>query len=353
MKIHPLSCLTVLLVSTSCRSPAAVPAAAVGERPAARTAAPSSYSPGPGVATSNSVVATVNGRPILRSEVEDLMRASLLDLLRRFSDPDERAAELKKLRAKVLESLIDQELILKEFEPFAATFNAKVEAHADEMIKRQFVEGLFKGNRQKFLQELQESGIGYKKFYEQQKKNVIVEMMRGQFAKVETPYVTEDEKAEWVRKNSEMFRVGGKLKLWSITIPGQADGKTPAQQAALAKEVRTSLVNGADFASQARHYSADSKREAGGSWDWVEKKDLADQFWPIVSKLPTGKISDVVPFQGSFYIFWVEARQAGKMKPQAEVEIEVEKRVQMEKRQKASDAWLKKLRKKATIVYPK
>ena len=68
-------------------------------------------------------------------------------------------------------------------------------------------------------------------------------------------------------------------------------------------------------------------------------------------KLDAGNVSEIVPLGGSFYIFWVEAKQAGKMKPQAEVDAEVEKRVQMEKRQKSSEEWLKKLRKKATIEY--
>ncbi len=305
----------------------------------------------PAAAASNGIAAVVNGRPVLKSEVDDLMRASMMDVLRRHPDAADRDREMIKLRENVLKQLIDQELILKEFEPFASSFNAKIEAHADEMIKRQFVDGMFKGDRKKFIQELQESGIGYKKFYEQQKKNVIVEMMRGQFAKTDTPYITEEEKAEWLRKNSNLFRVGGKLKLWSITIPGVAEDKTPAQQEALAKEVRASLVNGADFASLARTHSSDSKRDAGGSWDWVGQKDIAEPFWPIVSKLDAGKISEIVPLGGSYYIFWLEAKQPGKMKPQAEIGAEVEKRVQLEKRQKASEEWLKKLRKKATIVY--
>lgn len=304
---------------------------------------------GPVTAASNGIAAVVNGRPILRSEVDDLMRASMMELVRRQIEPEDRAREVKKLREKVLEQLIDQELIMKEFEPFAVAHNARVEAHADEMIKRQFVDGMFKGDRKKFLQELKESGIGYTKFYEQQKKNVIVEMMRGQFAKMDQPFITEEEKREWLKKNSHLFRVDGKLKLWSITVSGYAEGKTPAQQQALAKEVRTALVNGADFASLARTHSSDSKRDAGGSWDWVGQKDIAVPFWPIVSKLDAGKVSEIVPLGGNFYIFWVESKQAGKMKPQAEIDAEVEKRVQLEKRMKASDEWLKKLRKKATI----
>ncbi len=301
-------------------------------------------------AQENGIAAVVNGRCILRSEVEELIRASSVALRQRVNSREEYEAELKTLRSKVLDDLVNQELILHEFEPFAAQFNSRVEANAKESIKKQFVDGMFKGDRAKFLEELKNSGIQYKKFYEQQKKNVIVEMMRGYFAKGDTQYITDQEKAAWLKKHESMFREDVKLKLWSITIPGQAPGKTPADQQALAKDVRTRLMNGSDFSSMAKTYSGDSKREAGGSWDWVDKKTLDDSFWPIVSKVPTGKISEIVPMGGSYYIFWVEARTEGKMKPKEEVDQVVERGVQVDKRQKANADWMAKLRKKATIT---
>lgn len=352
MTPRPFSCLPVLAAgfclalsasAAETRSTSALSTARV-DLPGAAT--------GP-AATSNGIAVIVNGRPILKSEVEEQMQGLVFEAVRRFPDPVERAAEIKKIREKVLDTLIDQELILKEFEPYAVGLNSKVEAHADEMIRKQFIRGYYKGDSRKFHQDVEASGIGYKKFYEKQKRSVIVEWMRAQFAKPESDYVTEDEKAAFLKKNSDMFRVGGKIKLWSITIPAQADAKTPAQQSALAKEVRASLVNGADFASQARIHSADSKRENGGSWDWVEQKDLNNTFWPVVSQLPSGKISEVIPLEGSYYIFWVEARQPGKMKPAEEVDKVVERRILFDKRQKATDIWVQKLRKKATIIFPK
>jgi peptidyl-prolyl cis-trans isomerase SurA len=302
-----------------------------------------------GAATSNSIVRVVNGRPILQSEVDDHMRMSMLELARRYPDPGQRAAQVEKLRREVLELLTERELILKEYEPLAVHADAQIEAQTKEMIRRRFVDELYKGDRRKFYSDLNESGMGYKKFYEEQKKNTIVEAMRSQFARPATDYITEEEKSAWLQKNEARFRVGGKIKLWSITIAGYADGKTPEQQMALAKEVRTSLLNGADFASLARTHSADSKRDDGGSWGWVEQKDLAAPFWPIVSKLESGKVSDVVPMGGSFYIFWVEARQPGKLRPRAEIEEEVERILLLEKRKKASDEWVAKLRRKASI----
>ena len=48
---------------------------------------------GPSVAEKNGIAASVNGRPVLDSQVEELYKASELDLMRRFPDPKEREAE--------------------------------------------------------------------------------------------------------------------------------------------------------------------------------------------------------------------------------------------------------------------
>ena len=304
----------------------------------------------PLAAETNGIAAVVNGRPVLRSEVEELFKASELDLRRRFQDPKEFETEKAKLRAKVLDQLIDQELVLKEFEPFAPSFNAKVDAYAEETIRTQFVGKMFNGDRAKFLKELSSSGISYRRFVEQQRKNVISEMMRGQFASVKNEFITEEEKQAYLREHAAEFREGDKLKLWSITIPGDDLGSTPAGQLALARDIRTKLANGDDFATIARTYSKDSKADKGGSWDWVEEKDLAPAMWRIVVRLDDRRISEVIPFGGNHYIFWIEARQPGKIKPKEEIDSEIERRLMMERKKVANERWMEKLRRKAIIV---
>ena len=300
-------------------------------------------------AASNTVVKTVNGRAILKSEVDDLTRARMVEIRNTSNSLAEFQAKLKQLRAEVLDLLIDQELILAEYQPHDSQFGAKIDAHVEERIRNLFIREMFKGDRAAFQKAIEDSGISMKKFRDQQRKNVIVEMMRVQFAKPDSEYITEEQRAAWLKKNESKFRIGGKLKLWSITIPAIANGRTPDQQLALAREVRASLVNGANFAALARTHSVDSKRDNGGSWGWVEKKDLAADFWPVINKLPSGKVSEITPFQGSLYIFWVESREEGKMKPKAEVDTAVERGIMAERRQVAAEKWLKELRRKAVI----
>lgn len=302
--------------------------------------------------STNGIAAVVNGRPILQSEVQEAHKMQEMQLRATIGDRKELEAKLAELEKKTLDALVEQQLILKEFEPYEATFGEKINAYTDERIKKHFIMGMFKGDRAKFLRELKESGLSYKKFYEKQRQAVIVEMMRAQNAKT-SGFVTSDEKEAYLRKNGELFREPDQIKLWSITIPkiGDAPGAGPAQQLALAKEIRAKLVNGADFATMARAYSADSRAGNGGDWGFITKKSLTQRMADRVFSLPDRKISEVVEFDDSYYIFYIEARQLGKMKPREEIDAKLEQLVLMEKRAKASEEWINRLKSKATIRY--
>lgn len=326
-----------------------------------RLQAPATASTAPGAAAAgasepggqrNGIAAVVNGRPILRSEVEEVIKVQEMQLRRNLADRSDLDRELGDLRRKALDTLIDQELILKEFEPFEANFRDKVNAYTDEHIKNAYIKEMFKGDRAKFLRELTGSGLSYKKFYEKQRTNIIVQMMRGQNVK-ENGFITSDERSAYLKQHAEDFREGDQIKLWSITIPavGEEAGSTPKSQQSLAKEIRAKLLRGDDFATLAKTYSQDSKSGNGGDWGVITKKDLTSRMAKLVFALPEKKVSEVIEFEGNFYIFYVEARVEGKMKPKDEVEAELEKRVLMEKQRKGYEDWTKQLRRKATIRY--
>ena len=300
----------------------------------------------------NGIAAVVNGRPILRSEVEELNKIQEMQLRGSIGDKAELDRELSELRQKTLDTLIEQELILKEFEPFEANFRDKVNAYADEHIKTNYIKETFKGDRAKFVRELTASGLSYKKFYEKQRTNIIVQMMRGQNVK-DVGYVTSDEKKAYLAAHGEDFREGDQIKLWSITIPKQSEeiGRTAKSQQALAKDIRAKLLRGDDFATLARSYSQDSKSSSGGDWGFITKQDLTRRMAAMVFSLPTKKVSDLIEFDDSFYIFYVEAKNPGKSKPTEEVEAELEKRVLMEKRKRGYEQWIVQLKRKATIRY--
>ena len=301
---------------------------------------------------SNGIAAVVSGRPILRSEVAEQNRYQAMELRSTILNRTELDAEMKNLEKKTLDTLIEQELILKEFEPWAIQMKDKIDAYTDEHIKTAWVKDRYKGDRAKFQQDLAASGVSYKKFYEKQRNGVIVQVMRSQNVN-DLGYITSDEKQAYLREHLEDFRDGDQIKLWSISVPkiSEEPGTTPKSQLALAREIRSKLGRGDDFATLARTYSQDSKSSKGGDWGMITKKDFSRHLSDQVFKMPAKKITDVIDYDDSYYIFYVEAKVPGKMRPDEEVQTELEKRVLMEKRKKAYELWIQQLKRKATISY--
>ncbi|MDB6134934.1 MAG: PpiC-type peptidyl-prolyl cis-trans isomerase [Verrucomicrobiales bacterium] len=305
-----------------------------------------------GSGRSNGIVAVANGRPILKSELEEKMAMLEMQARGTIGNRAELDRELADLRRKTLDGLIEQELILKEFEPFAASFGDKVNALTDEHIRTQIIGAKFNGERTQLVKALTSQGLTYKKFYEMQRNATIVSIMRGQNTR-DVGYVTSQEKAAYLAAHGEEFREGDQIKLWSITIPqiGEAIGATPAVQQALVKDIRAKLLRGSDFGTLAKTYSQDLKAGNGGDWGFITRKDFTQRLVDTVFKLPVKKVSDIIEYEGSYFIFYVEARNPGKMRPKEEVEPALEQAVLAEKRRKAYDKWISGLKDKATIRY--
>jgi peptidyl-prolyl cis-trans isomerase SurA len=171
-------------------------------------------------------------------------------------------------------------------------------------------------------------------------------------------FATPEEKQTFFRGNQELFREEGEVWLKTIALPafsGEAGvtlERQKASQERLAGDIRRQLVDGADFAAVARAHSQDSRRSNGGDWGWVTRGALAKSLADRAFSIPVRTISPVFEFHNHFYIITVEERKPGKLKSPAEIEELLDRLVQVEKKRRASEEWLAKLRRKALITYP-
>jgi parvulin-like peptidyl-prolyl isomerase len=117
----------------------------------------------------------------------------------------------------------------------------------------------------------------------------------------------------------------------------------------MTKEIRDKIIRGSDFADLARIYSDDNTQEKGGDWGWVKREDLSGSFGQAVFSQTKGKVSEIVEIAQAFYILLVEDRKDGIVKSLKEMRPEIEKHLVQLEKQKMSQAWLEKLRKKAYI----
>lgn len=295
----------------------------------------------------NGIAAVVNGKPIMKSEVEDTVTAQRQILMMKLgNNPELLQAELKKLQASALDNLIDRELILAEFTKMGGTIKDQyIDDDINTLIREQF-----KGDRNQFVTELAKSGMTMKKFRELRRKMIIVQVMRGQKAVRKLP-ATPKEVEEYYSKNLDKFRDKDMLKISTITIPkftGEP-GSTPEAQKKLAEEIRAKVVGGADFATTAKTYSQDSRAESGGEWDWMERKLMDKTIADTAFKLKDGGVSEVVTTDAAYIIIYLAAKKPGAVTPLDKIRPEIERAIEAESAKENLEEWLESLRKKATI----
>jgi len=296
---------------------------------------------------SNRIIAIVNGKPIMQSELEDTITAQRQIVMMQLRDnPAEAQKALKELETSALENLIDRELILAEFTKMGGTIKAQyIEDDINNLVREQF-----KGDRNLIVTELAKSGMTMKKFRELRQKMIIVQVMRGQKAGKRSP-VTPKEVEAFYAKNADKFRDKDMLKISTITIPkftGEP-GSTPETQKQFAEEIRTKVIGGADFATTAKSYSQDSRAEQGGEWDWMERELMDKTIADTAMKLDSGSVSSIVTMESAFIIIYLEAKKPGVMTPLEKVRPDIERAIQQESSKSNLDEWLEGLRKKATI----
>lgn len=331
--------------ATSCSS-VAKPSAASAP-PVALPAVAASAPVGP---ATNGLAATVNGRAITRSEVDDVIKIQLRQAEAMITDPAKRREVIAKLRADSLESLIVRELILDDYKKLSGGQPIRPQ-YVDEDIK-EFIKTTYNGDTAKFYADLKQYGMTLKKFRETREKMLIVSMMRSHATK-DTGLSTPEKKEKFMKEHGAMFRVDGKIKLRSITISkiGDAVTSSPADQKKLIGEIRRRVKKGSDFASEAKTYSKDYHSDAGGDWGWIDKSSMASggQLADVAFSLGKGELSEIIEDSDNYYLFFVEDKEPGKMKPKAEIDAEIERMVQMEEKKKANDQWVERLKSKANI----
>ena len=292
------------------------------------------------------IAAVVNGKVITQSEVRGAVEAQTQMIRAMIPDPGEQQRQIRNLREEALDSLIDRELVLAEFEK--AGGRIRPEFLRDD-VNRIVVEQ-YDGDRSAFITALARSGLTMNKFLELREKQMVVQYMRGQQSR-DIPPPTPNEVEEFYKKNSTDFRGPGRINISTITLSkfGGGEGSTAETQRALAEDIRTRVEGGASFAELAQRHSSDSRAAEGGSWGWVDRTEMNPQIYELAQSLNPGSVSGVIENAASFILIRMDARQDGALKPLEDVRKNVEMRVSSEKRQELEQRWLQRLRDRASI----
>jgi peptidyl-prolyl cis-trans isomerase SurA len=300
-------------------------------------------SPAPSLAQEvlDGIAAVVNQDVITFSQVRELVGPAEAQARRELRG-EALPAKIKEIRLRAINDLIDRQLILQEF-------NKNKFAIPDHFVEDRvgaIVREEFGGDRSAFVRTLQAQGYTLERFKNLERDKMIVQAMRAQNVKSDI-IIPEPRLQEYYQKNRGEFSEDDQIKLRMIAIRKAEDGSDKRRKEV--QEIRSKIVEGAEFQDLARMYSEDSTQDQGGDWGWINRRTLNESLSKVAFSLKAGQVSEIIELGNSYYLLIVEARKNATVKPFAELRNGIQAKLIQEERRKREDEWIARLRKKAYI----
>ncbi len=270
-----LAALAVCALGTSCRKEAA---------------------PGP------DVWATVNGKEILRSEVEKNYRVRVNP-----EAPTPSHEEVLSLKLNILDELINSEILLDR----ANRLNLMA---SDAEVEDKFAESKSPYTEEEFQKKLEETGLTVDDMKSDIRRELSIEKLlnREIVAKIS---ITDQEIADYYNQNISQFNVKEtQYHIAQIVITPHPDptaynrkndkASSPVEAARKAAMLEQRLGTGADFEELAMDYSEDPTASSGGDLGWIPQSGL-DSGDPVLKKavlaMQPGEVSRPIPSRANGY----------------------------------------------------
>jgi len=306
-----------------------------------------------GLVEVNRIAATVNARPITAKEVGVMLGPEIARLMAEFPRRGpEFDRQLTESRERILQELIDRELIMSEFDKRRARGANLPDRVVDQEIDRQ-VKSLYGGDSAKFRAELAKARMSMASYREMTREKLIVQAMRGEKFKDAPPPLPSEVRSEYAEaKDSLRDTSKDVLSYRKIFLP-RLDPANPLAtaetQLALAEAIADDIRKGADFGELAKEHSADAFAADGGLQEDVPRTDLSPEFAAILFDGKVGEVQGPLEDPAGFTVARVENVQKGPAPPLSEVRPLIEERVRAKKTSERYDVWIKGLREKALV----
>lgn len=268
---------------------------------------------GAGGATKDAAVAaTVNGKNILLSEVDNIITQQSNGQQAKLSPLEQAAARLQ-----VLDNLVKQEAMFQRAEKEKTL---PTDDEVTTLINNQKVQNrLSDEDYQKYLRESNQTEQSLR---EQARKSLAIQKLQDKInSKIGVP--NDKEVEDFYNANKDAFVNEPGVSLAAIVVDprdnglGADDAKTPEEATAKAQRISAQLKSGGDFATIARASSENQSASQGGDIGfWTEAKLKQGGFPPdltarLLNTLPVGNSTEPIRSgDGTLTIFKVTARQS-------------------------------------------
>jgi len=317
------------------------------QQPVAPPAAPS------GAFEVNGIAAKVNGAAITKSELNFRLAPIYAQLAAQFPRRGtEFDRQFTEAREKLLQEMIDREIILSEFKVMEKK-GANLPDHVvDREVKRN-IQTNFNGSEAKFDEELKRARMTRDGYREMTREQLIVQAMRAEhFSDAPPPLPGEIDKEYNEVKDKLRDTSKDTITFNKIFLPrADADNPlaTPETQLVLAEKLAADVKGGADVAELAKQHSRDAYAAEGGFQKDLPRTDLQPEFASIIFGAKDGDVVGPLEDPIGFTIVKIVKIVPGPYPPLKEVRDMIEDRVRTKKNSAAYEKWIKSKRKAAMI----
>jgi parvulin-like peptidyl-prolyl isomerase len=288
------------------------------------------------------VVTEVNGTPIHRSAVREVVK-SVVAASRNLPS----SGEIDNLTQDALDSLIDLELLYQAaLARKIQVSNDEVEAQID-LIRKKFA------NRDDFVAALSRSSLTESRLREETRKTLLVDRL------LETVVwrdieITDADITAFYEQNRAALLDPDKLRVRQILVgvPPETSPTTREDALVKAKNIRAQLVAGADFAQMAREQSDDRESGPLGGDLGPLRGETQDPVMKAARELKPGEISEIIETSAGYHIIQVTERAEGTShEPDQRIRSRIAQVLLSEERQQRQAKFVAQLRKNAQIKY--
>jgi parvulin-like peptidyl-prolyl isomerase len=286
--------------------------------------------------------AIVNDKIITFQEVSDFT-APAVDVLRHeYADqPDLYSQKLNDTLKDGLETLIENQLILHEFE---SKYNPLPDSAVDELVADEIHERY--GDRITCIKSLQAQGETFEKFREDIRERYIISELRFKNLSDEKVIISPYRIENYYMLHQDDFKVGDQVKVRMIVLSkASADDKGARK---MADEIADELQKGASFEQLASVYSQDTHQQGT---DWIERSALRPELADAVGTLKPGQTSGVIETADNCYILRLEDKRPSHVKPLNDVRGSIETTLRTQQQKDIQQRWIESLKKKAFIRF--
>jgi parvulin-like peptidyl-prolyl isomerase len=297
----------------------------------------------------HSVIAIVNGRPILAGE--------LLAPFRPYysGKPEWQAEKIKKaIIEKQLDNRIDEVLLVQSLQLMIKAEQMKqIEEKLNEEFEKEsqkIMAGLKVNSKLEAEQVLSKQSTSLAEYKQSFKTKQLASLYMAQKLGDRVPVIGRHEILEYYNAHPEKYEHAARaqFQLLSVSFDGKRDKQAARERM---NEALDALDQGVPFPDVAKKFSDDPQASRGGQWGWLKPGEFAD---PNVDRalfaLPVGQPSQVFETATAFVVVNVTNREPAGRTPVAEVQDGIRTALLAEAQERAATAVLAELRDKAVVT---